>query len=138
MLKFHYSFFIVIILIIFIAFIFTVYGNRGDVKAVCNFLANYGWEVDRIPADTAEVTIPKDFDEVYKNYNKLQEKSQLDLTPYRGMKGTRYTFVVKNYPIDVGETVYANVIVIDSKAVAGDIMTVSLDGFMHSLSENGA
>ncbi len=138
MLKFHYSFFIVIVLIVLISFIFIVYGNRGDVRAVCEFLKSYGWEVDRIPTDTAEVIIPKDFDEVYKNYNKIQEKSQLDLTPYKGMKGTRYTFIVKNYPIDVGETVYANVIVIDSEPVAGDIMTVSIDGFMHSLSENGS
>ncbi len=138
MLKFHYSFIIVIVLIILISLIFTVYGDRDEINIVCEFLEGYGWEVDKKPTDTADVIIPKEFDEVYKNYNKIQEKAQLDLSPYKGMKGIRYTFIVKNYPVDVGETVYANVIVIDSKPVAGDIMTVSLNGFMHSLSELGA
>lgn len=138
MLKFHYSFIVVVALIILISVIFTVYGDRGDIKTVCEFLKSYGWEVDKTPTDTAQVIIPKEFDEVYKNYNKIQEKSQLDLSPYKGMEGIRYTFIVKNYPVDVGETVYANVIVIDSQPVAGDIMTVSLDGFMHSLSEISA
>ncbi len=138
MLKIHYSFIILIALIVIISVIFTVYGNRDDINGVCEFLESYGWEVDKTPTDMAEVTIPEEFDEVYKNYNRIQEKSQLDLSPYKGMKGTRYTFIVKNYPTDVGETVYANVIVIDSTPVAGDIMTVSLNGFMHSLSELGA
>lgn len=138
MLKIHYSFIILIVLIVIISFIFTVYGDRNDVSVVCEFLKSYGWEVEKKPTDIEDVNIPTEFDEVYKNYNKIQEKSQLDLSPYKGMKGTRYTFIVKNYPLDVGETVYANVIVIDSKPVAGDIMTVSLNGFMHSLSELGA
>ncbi len=137
MLKIHYSFIILIVLIILVSVIFTVYGDRNDIRAVCEFLESYGWKVDKNPTDTAQVSIPKEFDEVYKNYNKIQQKSQLDLSPYKGMKGTRYTFIVKNYPLDVGETVYANVIVINSHPVAGDIMTVSLNGFMHSLSENG-
>ncbi len=138
MLKIHYSFIIVVVLIIIISVIFTVYGDRDDIKTVCRFLESYGWEVDNAPIDTADVIIPKEFDEVYKNYNVIQKKSKLDLSPYKGMNGTRYTFIVKNYPIDVGETVYANVIVVNSQPVAGDIMTVSLDGFMHGLGENGA
>ena len=138
MLKIHYSFVIVIALIVIISVIFTVYGERGDIKAVCEFLEGYGWVVDKTPTESVTVRIPEEFDEVYKNYNKIQKKAQLDLSPYKGMTGTRYTFIVKNYSVDVGETVYANVIVIGSVPVAGDIMTVSLDGFMHSLGENGA
>ena len=42
-------------------------------------------------------------------------------------------YSVVNYPIDTGETVYANVICIDGKPVAGDVMTVGINGFMHSL-----
>lgn len=137
MLKRRYSFAILALLVTFTVTAYAVYGDNGDVSRACEFMENYGWEVDRTPTDTADVTIPAEFDEVYKNYNKLQIKSQLDLTPYRGMSGKRYTFVVTNYPIDVGETVYANVIIINSQPVAGDIMTVSLSGFMHGLGESG-
>ena len=83
--------------------------------------------------ESEEITIPKPFDKVYENYNEIQLRAGLDLTPYMGMSGIRYTYTVKNYPVYVGEEVRANVICIDGKPVAGDIMTVSLSGFMHSL-----
>lgn len=137
MLKKRYSFIILALLVTFTATAYAVYGDSGDISTACKFLESYGWEVEGTPTDTADVNIPKEFDEVYKNYNTLQVKSQLDLTPYRGMSGRRYTFIVKNYPIDVGETVYANVIIINSHPVAGDIMTVSMQGFMHGLGEVG-
>lgn len=137
MLKKRYSFIIIAFITIFTMMVYKVYGDNGDVDVAFDFLKSYGWEVSEIPTDVTEVNIPREFDKVYKNYNKIQIKSQLDLMPYRGMSGKRYTFIVKNYPIDVGETVYANVIIINSKPVAGDIMTVSLQGFMHGLGEVG-
>ena len=39
-----------------------------------------------------------------------------------------------NCGIGSDDTVYAKVIVIDNTCVGGDIMTLPLDGFMHSLS----
>lgn len=122
--------------VLFFAIGYTVAGNADEIEIAHDFLKAYGWETEKRPADTEEVIIPAEFCEVYKSYNKLQNKAQLDLLPYRGMQGRRYTFIVKNYPLDVGETVYANVILIDKKAVAGDIMTVSLNGFMHALNEH--
>ena len=41
--------------------------------------------------------------------------------------------IVENYPKDVGEEVRANVICINNEPVGGDIMTVSIRGFIHSL-----
>jgi len=73
------------------------------------------------------------FDRVYENYNDIQLKAGLDLRPYMGMKGVRYTYIVENYPKDVGEEVRANVICINNEPVGGDIMTVSIRGFIHSL-----
>lgn len=115
---------------------FSVHGEMSDKDKCIKFLNDYGWEVIKTPSDVAEVTIPKTFDRVYENYNQLQIKSGFDLAPYSGKSGTRYTFVIKNYPLDTGDTVYANVITIDGKTVGGDIMTVSLSGFMHGLAEN--
>ena len=101
------------------------------------FLKSYGWEVISEPIEKINVSIPKEFDDVYKNYNIIQLEAGLDLYPYRGKTGIRYTYQVTNYPEDPGVPVRANVIVIDNKPVAGDIMTTSLDGFMHSLNHKG-
>ena len=116
--------------------LYYTYAKEKNIDTCRDFLASYNWEVDITPTDKAEVTIPAVFDKVYENYNNIQKKAGLALSSYRGKSGTRYTFAVKNYPYPVNETVYANVILIDGKAVAGDIMTVSLSGFMHALSEN--
>ena len=121
---------------VFVVGVFTVYGDVSDKDKCLKFLADYGWETEGEVTDFADVTVPQSFDLVYESYNAMQLKSGLDLLPYRGKSGKRYTFIVTNYPVDVGETIYANVIVIDGKPVGGDIMTVSLSGFMHGLDEN--
>ena len=113
-----------------------VHGNAESERCRA-FLSQYGWETDPQITDHSDVYIPQLFDEVYKSYNEMQKVAGLDLMPYRGMTGIRYTFIVTNYPLDVGEPVYANVICINGVPAAGDIMTVSARGFMHSLAESG-
>lgn len=114
---------------------FCVFADERDIDKSIEFLAGYGWEVDEKPVEEAEVNIPDEFDEVYNSYNIIQKQAGLDLMPYRGMSGTRYTFIVTNYPMDAGEPVRANVICIEGVPAAGDIMTVSVNGFMHSLAD---
>lgn len=97
------------------------------------FLKSYGWEVKNKPIEVENITLPAEFDAVYTAYNELQIQAGLDLTPHLGKSGTRYTYIVTNYPEDVGKEVRANLLVIDGVPIAGDICTVSLDGFMHSL-----
>ena len=116
--------------------IFTVYGNSSEKENCIELLNSLGWQVEKTPTDTQKITIPAIFDNVYQNYNELQKTSGFDLSPYCGKSGTRYTFIVTNYPLDTGETVYANVITVDGKVIGGDIMTVSLSGFMHGLKEH--
>lgn len=116
--------------------IFTVYGNSSEKENCIELLNSLGWQVEKTPTDTQKITIPAIFDNVYQNYNELQKASGFDLSPYCGKSGTRYTFIVTNYPLDTGETVYANVITVDGKVIGGDIMTVSLSGFMHGLKEH--
>jgi hypothetical protein len=126
-------YFAAVAIIIFTAMAFILFASGADNNANVEFLQSYGWLVDEKPIDEADVIIPNPFDLVYENYNKLQLEANLDLTPYMGKSGRRYTYKVTNYPKDVGEEVRANVICIDGNPVAGDIMTVSLQGFMHSL-----
>ena len=108
-------------------------GNDETVFTCRDFLASYGWQTEAEPEGIYEVYIPQEFDVIYSNYNVLQKEAGLDLLPYRGMRGARYSFVITNYTFETGEPVYADVLTVDGKPVAGDIMTVSIDGFMHSL-----
>lgn len=97
------------------------------------FLSYYGWIVDESPIEKVDVTLPLYEDDVYKAYNNLQKEAGLSLSDYYGKSGVRYTYKVLNYPKETHEVVRANVLVINDKPVAGDIMTVSSGGFMHSL-----
>ena len=90
------------------------------------FLKSYGWEVNAMPIERVEINIPDPFDRVYDNYNLLQLDADLDLSPYKGKECVRYTYLVTNYPEDVGEEVRANVICCDGTPIGGDIMTVIL------------
>lgn len=111
---------------------YNVFGFDAD-KINTDFLERYGWETTGHYTDKSDITIPSPFDMVYENYNLLQVDAGLDLRPYMGKCGTRYTYIVTNYPTDCKDTVYANVIVIDNICIAGDIMTVPIDGFIHPL-----
>ncbi len=123
------SYGITVIAVVIIAYTFIAYSLDND---AIEFLSFYGWQVEEKPIESAPVLIPEEFDTIFEDYNLLQIEAGLDLRAHRGKKGTRYTYKVLNYPENI-ENVRANVIVIDGKAVGGDISTVALDGFMHSL-----
>lgn len=105
--------------------------EEGEIVA---FLNSIGYEVSERPIEREEIRIPKPLDLVFENYNKIQKSSGFDLKPYEGREGIRYTYEVKNYPVDI-DGVRANVLVIGGEIVGGDICTVRLDGFMHGLRE---
>ncbi|MCD8180020.1 MAG: DUF4830 domain-containing protein [Firmicutes bacterium] len=126
-------YFAAVLIIAVTAFAFAVFASDGADAENAEFLRGYGWEVSEKAVEKAEVIIPDPFDLVYESYNKIQLDAGLDLRPYMGMRGMRYTYIVENYPKDVGEDVRANVICINGEPVGGDIMTVSINGFMHSL-----
>ena len=126
-------YFISVVIIIVTTLMFVLFASGETDKNNIVFLKGYGWEVRTKAVEKEDIIIPKPFDRVYENYNDIQLKAGLDLRPYMGMKGVRYTYIVENYPKDVGEEVRANVICINNEPVGGDIMTVSIRGFIHSL-----
>ena len=126
-------YFISVVIIIVTTLMFVLFASGETDTNNIVFLKGYGWEVRTKSVEKEDIIIPKPFDRVYENYNDIQLKAGLDLRPYMGMKGVRYTYVVENYPKDVGEEVRANVICINNEPVGGDIMTVSIRGFIHSL-----
>ena len=98
------------------------------------FLGNYGWEVTGDCIEREKVEIPAVFDAIYNDYNALQKLAGLDIANYKGKKAIRYTYIVTNFPNTSQEKeIRANVLSVKGKPVAGDIMTVSFDGFMYSL-----
>lgn len=130
-------YFTAVIVIMATTLVFVLFASGAEEEQL-EFLRGYGWEIGSKAIEKADVIIPDPFDRVYESYNELQLKAGLDLRPYMGMRGVRYTYIVQNYPYEVGEDVRANVICIDGKPVGGDIMTVSLRGFMHSLNFSDA
>ncbi len=94
------------------------------------FIASFGWTVPAAPEEVKEVLIPREFDEVYIQYNNLQKKQGCDLHKYRGKRCVRYTYKVENYPGEK-EGVRLNLLVYNEKIIGGDVMSVRLDGFMH-------
>ena len=126
-------YFISVVIIIVTTLMFVLFASGETDTNNIVFLKGYGWEVRTKSVEKEDIIIPKPFDRVYENYNDIQLKAGLDLRPYMGMKGVRYTYIVENYPKDVGEEVRANVICINNEPVGGDIMTVSIRGYIHSL-----
>ena len=99
-----------------------------------SFLSGFGWTVDSEPYEVMEVVIPREFDEVYKKYNELQEEQGYDLHDYCGTRLKRWTYQITNYPGRTDDTIFANIYVYEDQVVAGDVTCTSLMGFMHGLS----
>ena len=102
-----------------------------DVKS---FLSQYGWEATDL-LDTADVTIPAQFDPVYENYNALQTKQGFDLSKYRKKTVTRYTYRIVNYP-DYSGVVIADVIVYKNRIIGGDVCSADINGFVHGFKKD--
>ena len=96
------------------------YEKIRTAEDAANFLAQFGWEIDREPIEVKTVTVPAEFDKVFSAYNEIQKAQGLNLLRYRGKEVTRYTFRVTNYE---GTTlpVYANVLVYRNRVIGGDI-----------------
>lgn len=127
------AYFVTVIFIVAIGVFCIAFANDED---SCNieFLSEYGWEVTGDCIEREKVEIPLVFDEVYNNYNSLQKLSGLDISGYKGEKAVRSTYIVTNFPDNPEEKeIRANVLSVKGKPIAGDVMTVSLDGFMYSL-----
>lgn len=109
--------------------------ERTAEEARLSYIKKYKWDINEIPVEVAQVTIPKEFGAVYLEYNKLQKKAQFNLEKYKGKQVTRYSYEVKNYK-DNEQFVRANLLIYKDKIIGGDICSLKLDGFMHEISNN--
>lgn len=100
-----------------------VSGNDARVK----FLTDLGWEVSTSPAESGQVLIPEETNEVFSRYNSLQKSQGYDLTQYAGKTVMRYVYKVNNYP-NATEPVYATLLVYKNAVIGGDITDTAAKG----------
>lgn len=100
------------------------------------YLQSFGWQVDPEPSDTREVMIPAQFNDVYLNYNAMQQAQGFDLAPYAGEVCTQYKYHVTNYPDE--PEVYATLLVYGRLIIGGDLACAEVDGFMHGFASDSA
>ena len=106
------------------------YDKVKSADDAAEFLTQFGWTVDAGSVETANVTIPSEFDKIFAGYNEMQKAQGLDLSKYKRKSVTRYTFTVTNYK-DYDGTVYANVLVYRNRVIGGDICSADVSGFIH-------
>ena len=98
------------------------------------YLSSFGWQVEQEPAETREVMIPKEFNDVYQNYNAMQQAQGFDLAPYSGQVVTQYKYLITNYPNET--EVYATLLVYGRLIIGGDVACGKVDGFMHGFAKD--
>lgn len=96
------------------------------------YLQKLGWEVDPDSEEKQVIVLPREFDSVIGEYNKMQIEQGFDLSQYAGLECTRYTYRVTNYP-NGDEDVLAQLFVFGTRVIGGDIHSTKLQGFMHGI-----
>ena len=105
-------------------------GKVATNEARIEYLKDLGYEVVPDPISEKTVLIPREFNEIFNEYNLLQRKQGFDLSQYKGLEVILYTYQVTNYP-NTSEEVYAELYVRNGHVIGGDIHSTALDGFMH-------
>lgn len=97
------------------------------------YLSSAGYTVSQEPVRTQEVQIPKEFSEVYQQYNQLQMSQGFDLTKYQGKRIMQYVYRIENWPEENSEPVYATLLIYKNKLIGADIARGGEDGFLRPL-----
>ncbi|SDA12227.1 protein of unknown function [Ruminococcus sp. YE71] len=97
-----------------------------------SLISELGWETSAEPSEHKTITIPEEFDEVYKSYNSLQKEQGFDLEDFKGQKAEVYTYPILNYP-DRKDSMQLTLISVGGVLIGGDVCCTELDGFMQGL-----
>lgn len=105
--------------------------KAGSNEDRVTFLKAFGWDLKTEAEEVVDVAIPKEFGDIYLNYNEIQKLQGFDLFKFRGKMVKRYTYVVLNYP-GHPENIRANLLILKGKIIGGDICSLeAANGFMH-------
>ena len=79
------------------------------------------------------ITVPRNWDAVYTEYNALQQQQGYDLTPYKGKQVQLYTYEITNYT-GYDQGIVADLLVSNGRVIGADLCNTSAkDGFMLGL-----
>lgn len=106
-------------------------GNITAQSDRIEFLSGLGWEIDANSETEEIILIPREFNEVYSEYNNLQLNQGYDLSNYCGTEVAMYTYSVTNYKSD--ENIIVSLYIYKGTVVGGDIHSTTLGGFMHGI-----
>jgi len=106
----------------------SVASNDGRVQ----FLQNLEWQVNTSPAESGQVRIPKEQNQIFARYNDLQKSAGYDLSQYAGKTVMRYVYKVTNFP-GATEPVYATLLIYKDQVIGGDITNTAANGTMQAL-----
>lgn len=102
----------------------------NDAEDIRNYLTSFELELGEMTVD--KIFVPYEFNDVYINYNLIQQSQGFDLSDFKGKDLTRYTAQITNYP-DFSGDVFAEVLVFNKKIVGADIYSTAADGFIVAL-----
>lgn len=98
-----------------------------------DFLLSCGYKTAQEPVRTQEVLIPKEFTEVYSQYNQLQRTQGFDLSKYKGKRVMQYVYLVEAQPEESSDPVYATLLLYKNKLIGADLSRGGADGFLRPL-----
>lgn len=101
-------------------------------KAVTNedrvaLIGVLGYKVLPEVAEQKTIVIPDKFNDVYTQYNLLQQKSGFDLKLYKGLEVSVFKYKIEN------DDRFVNIILHDGLLIGGDVSSSNLNGKMESL-----
>ena len=99
------------------------------------YIRSFGWQVDDRPTEISHLTIPDEFDVVDETYNDLEKKAGFDITSYKGVRVTRYSYRVNNHTQSDKGMIRANVFVADGKIIAADLCSLDVGGFITTIND---
>ncbi|MBR4554921.1 MAG: DUF4830 domain-containing protein [Ruminococcus sp.] len=103
------------------------------------FIRQMGWETSDKYSSCRSVTIPKEFSDVYEQYNELQKQQGFDLGDYKGRTAEIYTYPIYNYEGHTDkDCMQLTLIIADGTLIGGDVCCTELGGFMQGLRRLGS
>ena len=111
----------------------SVAGNDGRVQ----FLQNLDWQVNASPAESGQVRIPKEQNQLFTRYNELQKSAGYDLSQYAGKTVMRYVYKINNFP-GATEPVYATLLIYKNQVIGGDITDTGAKGVIQGFQKQPA
>lgn len=97
-----------------------------------SYIESLGWDAGITRVDVKEIRIPVDFDEVYEEYNAIQQQQGFDLRRYRAHSVRQYTYEISRTDDDP-VPMLAHLLVENGVIIGADITSAQAGGFTGAL-----